>query len=187
MTAQAPDFASRWVLGGLPYPPEGPSPFEQVLISRLQALELWVKQAHSRINLTQPFLLPPVVLGAPVTLPAGTSDIGIQLSFTSAIRAQALVVLHLAAAITAAPGVITGGIAVTAGGVTGGDQLLGPTFNLPTANAQINASTAYALSLSAATPYVIKARVNVAGGSWQLAAVGTRMWLIGMPAVYTLP
>jgi len=191
MAVQSPDFYPRWALGSLP---EDPAEFQRILAGRLHALEGWVKAAHARINFTQPFILPTnstgtasgysgtsLLASALNPAAAGIQDIGIQLSFTSAIRAQALVLLTLDVAATAA-GTIQGRISVNGAA----DMAGGPLVMLDSTDERIVTTAPYSIQLAAATPYVIKGRVNVLSGTW-IVNTQTRIALIGVPLSYTLP
>jgi len=182
MPVQSPDFAPRWVLGSLP---EDPAEFQRVLAGRLHGLEQWVRAAHARINFTQPFILPPVKLAAPYSPPAGLSAItGVTLSFTSAIRATALVLVQVDAQATAASS--TGTIAISVNGAAEVNTVL---VMADLSNGERAVFLGFALvPLSAATAYVIKLRGAVnAGGGFSIITGRTKLSLIGCPASYTLP
>jgi hypothetical protein len=186
MPVQSPDFTPRWVLGSLP---EDPAEFQRVLAGRLHGLEQWVRAAHARINFTQPFILPQVALTAPFTLnSASFVDVGsppLALSFTSAIRAQAVVLIQVDATATAGGSAYT--IAVSVNGAAEINTGI-VTGNL-TNGERATAAGFVTLQLAAATAYVIKMRAMANAGSFTLAGDSgrTKLALIGAPLSYTLP
>jgi hypothetical protein len=184
MATQSPDFHPRWVLGSLP---EDPAVFQKVLAGRLHALESWVRAAHSRINFTQPWAMQDVQLANTFNFSTTSFvDVGspvLQLSFTSAIRAQALVLAQVDITATAASSIAT--IEILTNGVTQDNTGIVVAELANTERKTV--STWFPVQLAAATAYTIKMRAMANAGSFQLLPPRTKLALIGFPASYTLP